>query len=88
MMNQRNKHESEYIDLGAMLKEFKKYWYLFLFFTVVAFGFAYIYNKFAPSVYKVTSTLMVSSGENRNGAGNRGELIEGLNMPFSQMLKN
>ncbi len=80
MMNQRNKHESEYIDLGAMLKEFKKYWYLFLFFTVVAFGFAYIYNKFAPSVYKVTSTLMVSSGENRNGAGNRGELIEGLNM--------
>ncbi len=77
MTNLKKRHEADYIDLRAMLKEFRKNWYLFIFFLIGTLGIAYVFNKLAPPVYKASAALMISSPDNSRATG-RSEYIEGL----------
>ena len=79
MTNQKHTKENENIDLRAIFNEFLRNWYLFAFCVIVALGFAVVFNKFSPPVYKVSSSLLFSGSSSSRGV-NRTEFIEGLEL--------
>lgn len=47
------------IDVKSLIIKFISYWYLFVIFGFVALCAGYLYNKYSPTVYQVSSTVYV-----------------------------
>jgi tyrosine-protein kinase Etk/Wzc len=59
---------------GMTFKQLKanalKKWYLFVVFTVIGVGLAYVYNKIAPQQYRIATTILIKSENPANDLQN------------------
>src|SRR5210317_1000799 len=70
-MNPMNEQENLYnpdireesVDYKMIFLKFFRYWYFFVFSIIVALTIAYLFNRFTPPVYEVSSTMMMNDPE-------------------------
>ena len=53
----------ESFDYKAFFLKFLRYWYFFVLSVLVALLIAYLFNRFTPPVYEVSSSLMLNDPE-------------------------
>ena len=51
--------EEDTIDIKMLIIKFLSYWYLFVIFGFVALMAGYVYNRYKPNVYQVSSTVFI-----------------------------
>jgi tyrosine-protein kinase Etk/Wzc len=69
------------VDALQLIRNYLKYWYLFLISVILCGGLAFVYLYLATPQYRVFSTILLKNDENATG-GPRGEDIAALN-PFT-----
>ncbi|MFO7658225.1 MAG: polysaccharide biosynthesis tyrosine autokinase [Bacteroidales bacterium] len=56
--------EEESIDIRAFIIRNLRYWYLYVFFLVIAFFIAILVNKFSTPIYRVSAWVLIRDEEN------------------------
>ena len=56
--------KEETVDFKALLFKFLHYWYYFAIAIMIALGSAYVFNRYAEPVYKVSCTVLVKDDKN------------------------
>ena len=51
--------EEETIDIKTLIIKFLSYWYLFVIFGFLALAIGYVYNRYTPNVYQVSSSIYI-----------------------------
>ena len=51
--------EENSIDIKTLIIKFLSYWYLFVIFGIIALMAGYIYNRYTPNVYQVSSSIYI-----------------------------
>ncbi len=57
----------DYVDVQQLLKNYFRYWYLFLFALIVCLGLAFCYLYVAIPQYRVTSSILLKNEESQSG---------------------
>ena len=54
-----NYQEEDGLDIKGIIIKVISYWYLFVIGVVIALAIGFIYNRYTPKVYQVSSTLYI-----------------------------
>jgi tyrosine-protein kinase Etk/Wzc len=58
-LNKKAKNQDELFDVKGFFLVFYEYWYVFVLSFTIAFFAAYIYIRYSPPIYKVSSLLLI-----------------------------
>lgn len=78
--------ERNSFNLKEYLAKLVGYWYWFVASVIIVVGAAYVYNKYTPAVYQVTSKLLVKDPDNQNLA--LGGIFDALPLKKQVVLEN
>ncbi|RKD86358.1 protein involved in gliding motility EpsB [Mangrovibacterium diazotrophicum] len=73
-------------NFKEFLTKLMHYWYWFVILVIIGVGAAFVYNKFTPPVYQVTSKLLVK--DNNNNGASLGGIFDSYSMKSNMVLAN
>lgn len=72
-------NETPSFDLKTLIKDFIKYWYLFVIFILISFSAAVLYIKIAAETYNIESKIIIKTQTNFGSYGQQ-EFLEGFKL--------